>query len=130
MTTRVYPIHRAIGRPVVFKGFKGHYIILAAIALIADLLLFVILYICGVAPWFCIVLTFALGGAALGTITRFSHRYGPYGLQRRMAAKRLPRRIRITSRQVFLNLKNIENYVQENGRSTAEDRILRTGDDQ
>jgi len=130
MTTRVYPIYRAIGRPVVFKGFKGHYIILAAMAMIADLLLFVILYICGVAPWFCIVLAFGLGGAALGTITKFSQRYGPYGLQRRMAAKRLPRRIRITGRQIFLNLKIIENYVQENGRITAEGRILRAGADQ
>src|SRR6185312_231633 len=84
MTTRVYPIHRAIGRPVVFKGFKGPYILMDGISLVADLLLFIILYVSGVAPWVCILLAFALGGTALATISKLSRRYGAFGLQPRM----------------------------------------------
>ncbi|HXB94434.1 MAG TPA: DUF4133 domain-containing protein [Puia sp.] len=123
MTTRVYPIHRAIGRPVVCKGLKGPYIIVAGISLIADLLLFVILYLTGTAPWLCIALAFALGGMALATISKLSHRYGAVGLQQRMAVKRLS--IHISSRQAFIHLKTIKNYVHEQERVTARDGILR-----
>jgi hypothetical protein len=125
MTTHVYPIHRAIGRPVVCKGLKGLYIILAALSLITDLLLFVILYISGVTPWLCIVLAVGLGGTALAMIARLNHRYGPYGLQQRMAAKRLPRTIRITCRREFINLKNNKNHVQDKEGIAAGDGILR-----
>ena len=122
MTTRVYPIHRAIGRPIVFKGFKGPYILMAGVSLVADLLLFIILYVSGVAPWVCILLAFALGGTALATISKLSRRYGAFGLQPRMGTKRLT--IRITSRQAFINIKPIKNYVHEQERITARDGVL------
>jgi hypothetical protein len=125
MTTCVYPIHRAIGRPVAFKGFKGPYIILAALTLITDLLLFVILYVSGVTPWVCILLVFGLGWMALVKITKLNKRYGPYGLQKRMAAKRLPKIIRINSRQVFLNPSNSKNHDEEKEEGgTAPDGVL------
>ena len=98
MTTRVfYPIHRAAGRPVVFKGFKGPYIMIAGLSLVTDLLLFVILYVSGVWPWVCIFIVFALGGMALAKIAGLSHRYGTGGLQKRIGARR--QTIRFTSRR-------------------------------
>ena len=105
MTTRVYPIHRAAGRPVTFKGFKGPYIMIAGLALITDLLLFVILYITGISPWICILLVFGLGWMALRTVARLGRRYGPGGLQKRIATKR--RTVRFTSRRELFTLLNI-----------------------
>lgn len=106
MTTSVYPSFRAVDRPLEFKGFIGPYILLAAGALVADLLLFVILYCCRVTPWICIVLAFGLGAAALATAAGLSRRFGAHGLMKHLASKRLPRVIRFDSRQVFLNLIN------------------------
>lgn len=122
MTTRVYRIHRAIGRPVVCKGFKGPYIIAAGISLIADVLLFVLFYLSGVAPWVCIFVAFALGGTALAIISKLSRRYGPFGLAGRLAVKR--QTIRITSRQAFINIKPIKNYVHEQEGIVTRDGVL------
>lgn len=123
MTTRVYPIHRAAGRPVVFKGFKGPYIILAGLSLVTDLLLFIILYVSGVSSWVCVLLVFGLGWMALAKIATLSRRYGPDGLQKRLGAKRLT--IRFGSRRELFHPLNNKNYVQEQQGITAEDRILR-----
>lgn len=109
----VYKLHRAIGRPVVFKGYKGPYIFLAGLSLIADLLLFVILYLSRVMPWICILTVLALGWTSLTKIAKLNKFYGPYGLQKRMAAKRLPLVIPINSRQVFLNMLKSSNNEKE-----------------
>jgi hypothetical protein len=104
MTTSVsYPIQRAIGRPVQFKGFKGPYIIIAALSLIGDLLLFVILYLCGISSWICVVFALGLGAGALAMTASLSQRFGPQGLQKWLAAKHLPKTIRFRSRQAFIN---------------------------
>lgn len=104
MTTSVYPNYRAIGRPMEFKGLKGPYILITAAALIADLLLFVILYCCGVPPWLCIGITFASATTAVGVSIRWSQRFGVHGWMKHLAAKGLPRAIRSGNRQVYLNL--------------------------
>jgi hypothetical protein len=104
MTTRVYPSYPAIGRPIQLKGLKGPYILFTAAALIADLLLFVILYCCGTPPWLCLVIAFGLGTAAIGMGLKLSRRFGAHGLQKFLAQKRLPRAIRFDSRQIYVNL--------------------------
>jgi hypothetical protein len=104
MTTIVYPIQRAIDRPVVFKGFQAQYILYAALSLIADLLLFVLLYLAHVPPWICMFFVFGLGIAALSTAARLSRRFGRSGLMKYFASKSIPRHIRCNSRRVFLNL--------------------------
>jgi hypothetical protein len=104
MTTIVYPIQRAIDRPIVFKGFQGQYILYAGISLIADLLLFILLYLVHVPPWICMLLVFGLGITALATAARLSQRFGRSGLMKYFASKNIPRHIRCNSRRVFLNL--------------------------
>ena len=104
MTTSVYPTYRAAGRPIEFLGLKGQYILIAAAALIADFLLFIILYCCGTPPWLCILVAFGLGAAAIVTTRRISQRFGSHGLMKYWAAKHLPHAIRIGSRQPFLSL--------------------------
>jgi hypothetical protein len=109
MTTSVYQIHRAIGRPIYFRGLKGQYILLAAAALIADFLFLIILYCAGAPTWLNIALTFGLGASALAITSRLSRKYGRYGLMKHFAAKRLPRHLRCPSRQIFLTLKKRNN---------------------
>ena len=104
MTTIVYPIQQAIDRPLYFKGFRAQYILLAALSLIADLLLFVLLYLAHVPSWICIVIAFGLGCTALVIAATLSQRFGRYGLMKHLASKNLPRHIRCNSRRVFLNL--------------------------
>jgi Domain of unknown function (DUF4133) len=111
MTTSVsYPIHRAIGRPVQFKGFKGPYIIIAAISLVVDLLLFVLVYLCGIPPWICVILALGLGAAALTLTGQLSHRFGSAGLQKWLLAKQLPTTIRYRSRRTFNNTYKNHSY--------------------
>ncbi|HLZ86413.1 MAG TPA: DUF4133 domain-containing protein [Puia sp.] len=104
MTTSVYPTYRAIGRPIEFQGLQGPYILAGAMALIADLLLFVLLYCCGTPPWLCIGIAFGLGTAAVVIARALSRRFGVHGWMKHLAAKRLPDAIRFNSRQVYLNL--------------------------
>jgi hypothetical protein len=105
MATSVYPIHQAVGRPVMIKGLVGRYIFLAAGSLIGDLLLFILLYICGTPHWFCIALCFGLGALVLWGSYALSRKFGEHGLMKVMARKGLPTCIRYNSRKIFLNLK-------------------------
>ena len=106
MSPIIYPIHRAINRPVSFKGLKAQYLIMAAAALIGDLLLFVILFIAGLNSWLDIMIAFGLGATAVSTANRFSHKYGEFGLMKSSARKKVPRYLRCLSRTTFLELKN------------------------
>jgi hypothetical protein len=104
VTTCVYPSYRAVGRPIEFLGLQGPYILLTAIALVADFLLFVILFCCGTTTWLCLSIAFGLGATAIAAGRQLSQRFGARGLQKHLAAKRLPKAIRLDSRRVFVNL--------------------------
>jgi hypothetical protein len=106
ITSITYPIHRAIERPLHFKGLAGPYITLAAAALICDLLLFALLYICRILPWLCVLIAFALGTLSLLLIRGLSRRFGAHGLQQYLAARHLPRWVRFAHRTTFTHLKN------------------------
>jgi len=106
ITSITYPIQRAVERPLYFKGFAGQYIIAAAAALIGDLLLFVLLYICRIPPWLCTLTALTLGATSLITIGRLSRRFGAHGLEHYLDARRLPRSIRFEQRTTFIHLQH------------------------
>ena len=101
MTTSVYPIHRAINRPMTFKGLTGQYILLGAGSLIADLLLFIILYCCKVPSWLCIGIALGLGAATLSACSRLSRKYGVYGLQKARVRRQVPEQLSWRSRRLL-----------------------------
>lgn len=105
-TSIIYPIHRAVERPLHFKGLAGPYILLAAIALIATLLLFVVLYLCHAPSWLCVVIAFVLGAASLIITRRLSRRFGAHGLERWLDARSLPHTIRFERRHPISHLNN------------------------
>jgi hypothetical protein len=101
MTTSVYPIYRATGRPIQFKGLKGQFILIAAAGLIGDLFLFILLYCCRAPAWLCVAIALGGGTGVLSTCIGFSRKYGVHGLKKLKARRRLPRYIRCRSRQSF-----------------------------
>jgi hypothetical protein len=100
----VYEINKGINKSVEFKGIKAQYIIYLAAGLVVLLLLFAILYACGLKLYYCIGIVVAGGAGFILFIQRCSRVYGEHGLVKQMAASRLPTSIRSQSRKVFVQL--------------------------
>jgi uncharacterized protein DUF4133 len=106
MATKVYLINRGINKPITFRGLKAQYILYAGGIITGNLLLFAILYICGVNSWICIIICFGLGGYGVSVMYRLSNQYGEFGLIKKRAAKKIPKAIRSSSRKIFTHLNN------------------------
>ena len=86
------------------KGIVAQYILYAAAALFGDLLLFILLYCCGLSHWICVGIVFALGAGAVAAAGYCSRTFGEHGLMKHLASRSLPDWIRYPSRDPFLNL--------------------------
>jgi hypothetical protein len=102
----VYEINKGVNKSIEFKGVKAQYIIYLAVGMVILLLLFAILYMCHLKLLFCLGLVFPLGIGFVMSIQRLSRTYGETGLQKRMAAKKLPKAIRGRSRQLFIQFQS------------------------
>ena len=102
----VYKMHRRVNAPLEFHGLKAQYIFYAGGLVVADMLLFAILYIVGVNNYVCLALCFGIGAAGLGVCHYLSHRYGPHGWRKRHMAGTLPNGLRPRGRRVYLHLKH------------------------
>ena len=107
-----YIINRAVDKPIEFRGLKAQYILYAGGVLVGDIFLFAILYICRVDSWICVLLSFGLGGGGVTMLYKSCKKYGPYGLAKKRAAKRVPSSIRSNSLTIFslLNKHSCKNY--------------------
>lgn len=94
MANSVYQINKGINKPVEFKGLKAQYIWYLGGGLVTLLILFAILYITGVNIFFCLAIIFSAGGALFMQVYKLSHRYGQYGLMKKMAGKAVPKVIK------------------------------------
>jgi hypothetical protein len=101
----VYKINKGINKPIEFKGLKAQYIAYLAVGLIVLLIMFAILYICGLNMFICLGLVVALGALLFMSVYRLSDKYGEHGLLKKMAKASIPEFIKGTTRNVFLNLK-------------------------
>lgn len=101
MSHTIYTIHRRVNRPLEFRGLQAQYVWWLGGGVIGLLVLFVLLHLCGVSTWICLVMTGGIGGVFIRQLYRFSRKYGAYGLMKRRAARRLPPAIRSRSRKVF-----------------------------
>jgi type IV secretory pathway TrbD component len=104
MTATIYPINRAINRPITFHGLKAQYIVYAGALIAGDLVFFVILFVAGVNNWICITISFGLGAFGVIRFYRLSLKYGEFGIARKKAARLMPHTIRFTSRNTFIHL--------------------------
>ena len=84
-----YSVNKGIGRTVEYKGLKAQYLFIFAGGLIADFILFVILYMCGVCIGFG-----AISASVLVWYTfHLNGKYGQYGLMKFTSVKYRPRYI-------------------------------------
>jgi hypothetical protein len=101
MSTSIYTINKGINKPIEFKGFKAQYIWCLGGGLLVLLILFAILYICGVHPFICLAIILICGSALFLYVGRLSNKYGEYGLMKKMAKKGVPKAIKSRSRKIF-----------------------------
>lgn len=90
MSNSVYQINKGINKPIEFKGLKAQYIWYLGGGLVALLILFAVMYICGVNIFFCLVLIVSLASILFMYTYKFSRTYGEYGLMKKLARKSVP----------------------------------------
>jgi hypothetical protein len=98
----VYNVNKNINKPVEFKGLKAQYIWYLGGGLLVLLVLFAVLYICGVNPFICLALILILGAGLFIHIYGLSHKYGEYGMMKKIAKKGVPTILKAYSRKCFL----------------------------
>lgn len=105
MSTSVYSINKGINKPLEFKGLKAQYIWYLGGGLLALLILFAILYICGVNTFVCLGLIVILGTVLFFYVYKLSRQYGEHGMMKSLARKSIPKEVKSYSRRTFTNLK-------------------------
>jgi hypothetical protein len=101
----IYKINKGINRPVEFKGLKAQYIGYLGMGILLLLIVFAILYICGINMFVCLGVILTLGVLLFLGIYKLSDTYGQYGLFKRLARRNIPHAIRGQNRKIFIQLK-------------------------
>jgi hypothetical protein len=104
MSASVYTINKGINKPIEFKGLKAQYIWWLGGGLLALLILFAILYICGVHPFICLLIIVTLATILFMQVYKLSRQYGEHGMMKRIAKRQIPRCVKSYSRKVFTDL--------------------------
>src|SRR5665213_2888765 len=94
MSNSVYQINKGINKPIEFKGLKAQYIWYLGGGLVALLIFFAIIYICGLNIFLCLTLIVFLGTALFMYVYKLSRTYGEYGLKKKMTKKAVPKVIK------------------------------------
>src|SRR5258706_16102262 len=102
MATSVYQINKGINRPIEFKGLKAQYIWYLGGGLLVLLILFAILYICGVNTFVCLGFILILGALLFMYVYRLSHKYGEHGMMKNVARRSVPKLVKSNSRKFFV----------------------------
>ena len=106
MANSVYKINKGINKPIEFKGLKAQWIWYLGAGVLILMILFAILYILGVNSYLCIALILIAGAVLFFQIYRVSNKYGEFGLMKKIARRKVPRRIKIYSGKIFMNQNN------------------------
>jgi hypothetical protein len=104
MATSVYTINKGINKPIEFKGLKAQYIWYLGGGLLALLILFAVLYICGVNTFVCLAIIIIAGTGLFIHVYKLSHKYGQHGMMKSVAKRSVPETIKSYSRIVFTDL--------------------------
>lgn len=104
MGTSVYTINKGINKPIEFKGLKAQYIWWLGGGLLALLILFAILYICGINTYLCLGIILVAGTVLFFYVFKLSKQYGEHGMMKAIAKRSVPDVVRNYSRKPFTNL--------------------------
>lgn len=100
----VYAINKGINKPIEFKGLKAQFIWWLGGGLLVLLILFAVLYICGVNSILCVVIIVVLAGLLFIYVYQLSRKYGQYGMMKAIARRKLPALVSNHSRKTFIQL--------------------------
>ena len=100
----VYKINKGINKPIEFKGLKAQYIGYLGIGVILLLIIFAVLYICGVNMFVCLGVIFLLGTLLFMGVYKMSDSYGQHGLLKKLAKRNIPKYLGCHSRKIFYEL--------------------------
>src|SRR5258706_15360595 len=104
MSTSVYQINKGINRPIEFKGLKAQYIWWLGGGLLALLILFAILYICGINTFLCLFIIVGGATSLFMHVYKLSRKYGEHGMMKTLARRSIPPVIKCYSRKTFSRL--------------------------
>jgi hypothetical protein len=104
MSNSVYSINKNINKPIEFKGLKAQYIWYLGGGLVLLLLLFVILYVGGLNTFICLGVILVLGAMLFMYVYGLSAKYGEHGMMKKLAKKKMPKKIKVYSRKTFVQL--------------------------
>ncbi len=104
MATSVYTINKGINKPIEFKGLKAQYIWYLGGGLLALLILFAILYICGVNTFICLFIIVSAATVLFMHVYKLSRKYGEHGMMKTLAKRSIPTELKIYSRKTYTNL--------------------------
>lgn len=99
MGNTVYSINKGINRPLEFRGLRAQYIWYLGGGLVAVLVVYAVLYICGLNAYLCVALCVGLGGFVFVKVYKMNKTYGQHGLARKAAGRRVPKVLRSKSRR-------------------------------
>nr|WP_294897196.1 DUF4133 domain-containing protein [uncultured Pedobacter sp.] len=107
MKNSVYPINKNINKPIEFRGLQAQYIWYFGAGLLVLLILFSALYILGVNTYICLIIIICSGLFLTKNLYQWSNQYGPDGMMKMLAKRKMPREIKSYGRSVFyLNTNN------------------------
>ncbi len=104
MNTSVYQINKGINKPIEFKGLKAQFIWYLGGGLLVLLILFAILYICGVNTFVSLGVILISGTGLFMNVYKLSHKYGQYGMMKSLAKRSIPTVIKTYSRKIYTSL--------------------------
>ena len=104
MNTSVYSINKGINKPIEFRGLKAQYIWYLGGGLLVLLILFAVLYICGVNTFICLGIIIISGTGLFLHVYKLSRKYGQYGMMKGIAKRNVPHYIKSYSRKTFTGL--------------------------
>lgn len=105
MNTSVYSVNKGINKSIEFKGLKAQYIWYLGGGLLALLIFFAVLYICGVNSYICLGIIIVAGSLLFMYIYKLSGKYGEHGMMKAVARRSIPHVVKCDSRKLFLKLK-------------------------
>jgi Domain of unknown function (DUF4133) len=101
MANSIYRINKGINTPVEFRGLKSQYIWYLGGALVILMIVFAIMYIAGINPFFCIGLILTAGGFVFHYVYRLSNKYGEHGMKKKIAKRHIPKTVKCYNRKIF-----------------------------
>lgn len=104
MSTSIYTINKSINKPIEFRGLKAQYIWWLGGGLLGLLILFAVMYICGINTFICLGIIIISGTGLFIHVYKLSHKYGQYGMMKGIARRSVPHSVKSYSRKIFTSL--------------------------